>query len=196
MSHALVKSKEKAPREAKKTKDSTFDRIFKFYYSKNRIVLRDKEEEIRDRWYTAWQLLCNTYTRNQVAKGLAKQFGITERQGFQDVDNAMKLFSDPKNTDKLAKRAISEEWTVKGIKKAWDNGDLLSYERLIRRYNRINGLENEENPLSEWIKNQKPVAVLITADPKELEKAAAELMKDVPDVHDIPYQEVEDEEAA
>lgn len=194
MSHALVKSKKDAPIEARRTKDSTFDRIFKFYYSKKKIILRDKEEQIRERWYYAWQLLCNTYTRNQVAQGIARKYEITERQGFIDVDNAMRLFSDPRNTDKMAKRAIAEEWITKGIKKAWDTGDLLSYERLIRRFNRVNGLENEENPMSEWIKKQKPVAVVITADPKELEKMAADLMRGVPDVKDIPYEEVEDEE--
>lgn len=195
MSHALVKDKENAPREAKKTKDSTFDRIFKFYYSKNKIVLSDREEHIRERWYYAWQLLCNAYSRNQVARGLHQKFGISERQGFHDVDNAMMLFSDPRTSDKMAKRAISEEWITKGIKKAWDKQDLLAYERLIRRFNRVNGLENEENPVADWVKNQKPVAVIITADPKQLEKDAAALMKNIPGVEDIPYEEV-DEEAA
>lgn len=194
MSESLIQHKANSPREANKTKDSIFDRIFKFYFSKNNVKLKPAEEKIRERWYFAWQLLCNSYTRTQAAQGLARRFNISARQGFKDVAFAMMLFSDPSQSDKQAKRAISEEWTIKAMKKAERKGDLLALERLIRRYNRINGLELEENPMREWIKKQKPVAVVITADPKELEKMAADLMKGVPDVKDIPYEEVEDEE--
>ncbi len=184
MSQSLVAIKNALPREAKKKGDTTFDRIFKYYFEKKKsIKLTDKEEAIRNRWYFAWQLLCNAYTRNQVALALKKKFELkSEKTGFNDVDSAMRLFSDPKNGDKQAKKAISEELILKGIKKAWDTENLDAYERLITRFNKVNGLENEENPIGDWMKRQKPIAIVFSSDENVLKKQADDLMRGIEDI--------------
>lgn len=186
------------PRLAKRTADSRFDRIYKYIYVRNkRVELTEKELELKERWDHIWDLLCGKILtdRKAVLAHHEKYPHLDERTCYVDLRNAKKLFGDGKNGTKEQKRAMVNEWLTNLIEKADKAGDYKAAEKLVLRYTRINGLDATENGLAEFIQKQKPVAVIINADPATLEKAAADLMKGVPGVEDIPYEEVEDESA-
>lgn len=175
---ALVVSKEELPtREAKKANDSTFDRIYKYFHSKSKLELTAEEQEVMTRWEKAWLLLCRHRTRNAVADILMKLFNVGKSTAYDDVRNAMNLFSDPREDMKAAKRAIAEDAILKGADKAWKTGDLKMHKEYMKEYAEINGLKEEsnDNSLAELVKKLKPTQILINFKKEDAEEEAERL---------------------
>lgn len=189
---AIAPSREGQSRSANRTEDTTFDRIWKYYFDeKNWIQLKRSEEVIRQRWELAWQMLCGEMLSNRlVAIRISKKFGISVRQGYEDVKNAITLFgSDPRKATKEAKREIVSEWIRKAIKKADAAGDLESLSRLFIRYNKLHGLEDHSDQgIAELLQKLKPHIIEFNADPETLEKQAQELIQDV-EFEDVTNEE-------
>lgn len=160
------------PREANKTKDTTADRIYKYYHNnKSRIELSEAEIVIRDRWEKAWLLLCRNRTQKQVVDLIMRLFNVGKSVAYDDVRNAMMLFSNPQNDLKDAKRLIAETMVLNGADKCWKKGDMDGYHKFTKLYidiNKING--DEGNSMAEMLKKLKPQQIIIVADPEELEK--------------------------
>lgn len=180
-------------REAKKTADTTFDRIYKYYFGKKAVELSEKQEAIRDRWEKAYAMLCDMKTPRKVAAMLHKLYGVDPRTGYNDIRNSMMLFGDPQIGMKSAKRAITNEWITKGIEKAWKDDDMQSYDRLISRYININGISSDQdNPIADLLRKLKPTKIEFSLeDPDKLKKEADKLMRDV---EDIDHEEIFDED--
>lgn len=179
----------------KKTNDSTFDRIYKYYFNqKTNVALSATEEAIRERWDFAWKLLANMFTRRQVVEAMTQRFSdIHKAIAYDDMNKAMMLFGDPRNANKEAKKALSEEWITKGIKKAWDDQDLDAYERLIGRYNKLNKLEDEENEgLGSILKNLKANQIIIVSEHKDLEEEVNRMQEEL--TNDVEFTEFDDED--
>ena len=158
-------------------------------------MLSEKEEAIRQRWEMAWMMDTTLLNRYKIAKRLAKKYGITTQTGFSDIRKARLLFSDPTQQNKDAQRAIMNHLLENMIRKTIAREDLKTAEKLILRYDKLNGLSVEkENPLGEFIKTQKPAMIVFNADPETLRKQAEELMKDVEDVDHEEINETEPEE--
>lgn len=193
MESSLVKKDPTLPRSARRTGDSTVDRIWKYYYdTKTNITLNDKEEQIRERLEHVWKLMGNILTRPQIVKKQEIKFGISQKQAYLDIEKAKLLFGDPEDTSKKAKIAIVSHWLEKAMRKALKNDDLKAFEKLVFRYSRINGLDEKENTLLEdLIKNEKPAAIIFSSDADILKKQAEDMVKDVPTV-DISHQEVDE----
>lgn len=182
-------NKPKKYREAKKTADTTFDKIYKFYFGKKDYPLNGVENEIRERWHTAWNMLCEAKSRGKIVAFLTQNYDIGSRTAYSDISNAMRLFGNPEIGKKAAKRAIVNEWIIKGIEKAWDNDDMLAYERLIGKYGKINGLEaDQDNPIADLLTKLKPTKIEFTLKPEQLQAEADKLIEDVIDVEhkDLP----------
>jgi hypothetical protein len=181
------------PREAKKTNDSTFDRIYKFYFGKVRIELTPAEIRIRDRWDMCFKLLCNMHTERKVVQLLQKKFDITISVAYNDVRNTKALFGDSKNVDREFKRKQSEEWTLWGIKQAKKDNNLEALDKLVGRFNKINGLDVEsDNEYADMVKKLTPTALVFVLDTKQLQKEADSLMDKIPSV-DADFEDVSDE---
>lgn len=178
---ALTSHKSDGLREARKTSDSVFDRIYKFYFNKKTTIALTREEEaVRERWDFAWKMLAGMYTKRQVVEGVIQKFDVRKSIAYDDVTNCMMLFGDPRNANKDAKRALAEEWIIKGIKKAWDDQDLDAYERLIGKFNKINQLEEENTDgLADLLKNLRPTQIVIVAKRDDLNKEIEALQKEV-----------------
>jgi len=187
MSSAIVGDKSHLPIHQRRTRDSKFDRIWKYYYlTDKQVQLTKKEEELRKRWELAWMMDCSLLSKQKIARRISKRFDISERQGFKDVQMARLLFSDPTQNNKDAQRAIMSNLIELLIKKAVANKDFKAAEKLILRYDKINGLSAErENPVAEFMQRQKPVAIVFNSDPETLKKQAEELMQDVQDVDHV-----------
>lgn len=191
MSSVIVGDKSKLPVHAKRTADKSFDRIWKYYYlTENNVKLSEKEEEMRQRWELAWQMDCTFLSRFKIAKRIEKKFGVSVRTAYEDIKMARMLFSDPTQQNIEAKRAILNHNLEISLRKARARGDDLAVERLAHRYSKINGLDfKEADPISDFVKNQKPAKIVFDSDPEVLKKQAAEL------VQDIEFEEVDESEA-
>jgi hypothetical protein len=193
---ALVTRDPDAKREARKTKDSTMDRIWKYYHDKKRITVLDPDEErIRERIEKAWFLLCNHKGTKEATEALEKLFGIKRSVAYDDVRNAMMLFGDPRVDMKDAKRAIAETVIMRGAEKAWEAGNLEMHHKYMKLYSDINMLTaKDDDRMADALRKMRPVAVVFVAERSQLEQQAADLMKDVP-AEDTDYEEVKDEES-
>jgi len=188
---SLISQKKNSPREANKTGDNLFDRIYKYYYNRKTIVaLTADEEAIRERWDFAWKMLSNMYATRQVVEALGQKFGKNKDTCYDDLKKAMMLFGDPRLANKEAKRILSEDWIIMGIRKAWETNDLDAYERLIARFNKINRLEDDSalSELSDNLKNMVPHTIIITSDSNDLIKQARKIQADL--VRDIEHEDV------
>jgi hypothetical protein len=178
-SSALVEHKEDLPtREAKKSTDSEFDRIYKYFHSKSRIELTPGEQQVMERWEKAWFLLLRNRTRNQVAQILCKLYNVSRSTAYDDVRNAMNLFSDPREDMRAAKRAIAEDNLLKGAERAWKNGNLDMHLKYMDKYAEINGLKEPggDSSLEELIKKFKPQQIIMNFRAEDLQ-AEAERMR-------------------
>lgn len=186
---ALVKSNyAELPRQANKTKDSTFDRIYKYYHSdKSRIELTPDEIKIRERWEKSWLLLCRHRTRKQTADIIEKLYGVGRSVAYDDIRNSMMLFSNPQNDLKDAKRAIHEEMALRGADRCWKNGDMDGYWKFVKEYREVNNLgELEGDGMAELLKKLKPMQITIVATMQELENEAKSLQDEI--TLDIEHQ--------
>lgn len=192
---ALVKSNyDNLPREAKKTADSKFDRIWKYYHNnKTRVELTDEEQRIRERWEKAWMLLCRNRTQKDAADLIMRLFNVSRSVAFDDVNNAMMLFSNPNADLKEGKRAIAENALMRGADKAWKEGNMDMYLKFYSKYIEINGLTvQEDDKMKDILKHLKPTTLVFVTSPEQLKAQADELIKDIPAV-DTNFEEVPDE---
>ncbi len=167
-------------REARKTNDSTFDRIYKSLFGKQNYELTEKEKEIAARWDFAWLQLCDMKPMNKVVDALCERFSVGKSVAYDDVSNAMALYGDPRKHVKEAKRSIAEQAILRALEKAWNDNNLDAYERLMGKYIAINGLDKESNnELSDLVKKLRPTALVFTLTPEQLKKEADSLISDV-----------------
>ncbi len=187
---AIAGHKSKLPRTAKRRGDSTMDRIWKYYYVKEKnIKLSAKEEQIRQRWELAWLMDSTLLTGKKIVLRLVRKFGITERQGYFDIKNARLLFSDPSQQNKEARRLIMSNLLEGMIRKAVAQDNFKAAERLMLRYEKINGLDKDDNnEFAEMLRKQKPAQIIFSIDPEVLKKNAAKLIEDV---EDVEFEEME-----
>jgi len=179
-------------RSANKTNQSTVNRIYDYYHSDSRLELDEDETAIMHRWEKAWLLLCRHRTPKTVAELLVKLFGIKRSTAFDDVRNAMDMFSDPRKDLTAAKRAIAEDGILKGADKAWKTGDLKMHAEYMKQYIEINGLKNassQDSALADLIKNLKPQQIVITSTKEEATKQAEQLRDSL--MQYIPFEIVE-----
>lgn len=164
-------------REAKKTKDSTFDRIWKYYHSsKTKIVLDEEEEDIRMRWEAAWFMLCRAKNQKDVADFMEVKFFISKSIAYDDVKNAMRLFGDPRENVKDAKRAIAETMALKGMELALQLGSLEMHDRYLQKYIEINKLKEDDLPgMEEFKKKFRPTKIILVSKPDDLLNEAQKL---------------------
>lgn len=184
---ALVKSNyAELPREARKTADSTFDRIYKYYHNdKTRIELTEEEQGIRDRWEKAWLLLSRHRTQKAVVDLLERLFKISKSVAYDDLRKAMMLFSNPQADLKDAKRAIAETMAMNGADKCWKANDMEGYHKFLKLYMEVNKLDIQDDDLSGLLKKLKPTQVLIVATKEDLEVEAEKLREEI--THDTEF---------
>jgi phosphoribosylpyrophosphate synthetase len=178
----LPKDYKERPREAKKTKDSTFERIWKYYHnSKTRIELEDWEDDIRIRWEAAWFMLCGSKNQKEVADFMEAKFLISKSVAYDDVRHAMRLFGDPRQDARAAKRAIAETITLRMMDKTENSGAWDLHERYLQKYMDLNGLKDKgaDAKLEDLIKKLKPQQIILVSSPEELEAKANALQDEL-----------------
>jgi len=167
-------------RSADRVNDTTFERIWKFYYdNKNSITLKPKEEEIRTRLINIWGHLADILTDRKAVLAHMKWceengYSVKESIAYEDLKYAKMLFGDRNKQSKAAQRAISSEILLNAIHDCVKKKKHMSAARLIKEYNELNDLKNHANTdPKEW----KPINISFSGDPETLKKQLAELRK-------------------
>jgi hypothetical protein len=186
-------SKPMSLRSADRVNDSTFTRIWKFYYEKSDIELKEKEEEIRHRLVNIWRLLADVLTDRQAVlahmqwcrdEGLE----ISERTAYEDLRFTKMLFGDSAKQSKAMQKAIVNEWLIWGINKAKKDGSLKAFALLIRRYNALNALEGDQSASGA----RPPIQIVFDSDPQTLKNQMDELRRkaEAANAKDVDFTEV------
>jgi hypothetical protein len=182
---------DKLPREAKKTADSKFDRIYKYFFNSKttRIDLTEEEQEISQRWERAWLFLCRHRTRKQVADLLMRQYNISRAVAYDDIANAMRLYEDPKEDVKRAKRAIVEDAILKGMDKAWKSGNEELRLKWVAKYIELFELDKADSTnLNSLADKFKPHQIIIVSDTESLQKQARKMQEEL--AEDVEFTRV------
>lgn len=183
-----LKKLEGEGRAAEMSGDTTFDRIWKYYHdSKKKIVLTHEQEHIRERWEKAWFLLFRNRSQKQVVDLMEKLFKISKATAYDDVRQAMALFSNPQEQMKNAKRLIAEEGILRTIKLAEKSGDLEAANKGWDKYIKLNQLDKPDVADAEKMRKQVPAQVIIVAKETELKKMVQDMQEKLAD--DIEYEE-------
>jgi len=169
-------------REAKRLNDTSFDRLWRYYYDVNReVVLTEKEEQIRRRLSNVWDLLTGKILNDKKAVKAHIQWcldnviEISERTAYDDLKRAKQLFGDPRVNAPAFEKVRISTILLDLIEVAKDAGDLDNAQKLIRRYNAVNGLEDDIK-----IHTPRPaITINFNSDEETLKRQADELMKDV-----------------
>lgn len=167
-------------RSADRINDTTFERIWKYYYDqKNSIDLKPKEEEIRQRLVNIWGHLADILTDRKAVLAHIKWcedqgYSVKERVAYEDLKHAKMLFGDRNKQSKAAQRAISSEILLDAIREAVKKKKHMSAARLIKEYNELNDLKNHSN---EDPQKWKPITIVFDADPETLKEQMNKLRK-------------------
>jgi len=197
MDSAITGDKSNLPTSLRRTDDTTFDKIFKFYNdTKVQTKLSEAEETIRQRWELAWLKRSKLMPKRMIVKRLCKKFGISERTAYDDIKSTELLFGDPEEQNKEAKRTIMSNLIEKAMRKALKYDDFKAFEKLTLRYAQYNDLNKSDDLFAKYIKGKKPVAIVFSTDPETLKNQANELMADVEDVdfEDVTHESGKDSE--
>jgi hypothetical protein len=167
-------------REAKRINDSNMDRLWKYLYEpKKNVELTVFEEDMKLRLENIWFLLTGKVLNDRRAVKAhidwcnKHSLQISERTAYEDVRRAKALYGDPRMGNAIYEKKRISEVLLDLIRAAKAISDLDNAQRLIRRYNAVNGLEDN-------IKTQlprAPITINFNSDPETLKKQAAELMK-------------------
>jgi hypothetical protein len=189
-----------ALREAKRIKDSSFARLWKYLYEPDKAVdLTELEYDQLRRLSNVWDLLTGKILNDRKAV-LAhvtwckeKCMDISERTAYDDLKRAKFLYGDPRvNTPVFEKARISTIilGQIEQMKTISETGNTIArieaakaINQLTRRYNAVNGLEED-------IKSAIPrpaITITFTSDTETLKRQAAELMNDL--TIDVPHSE-------
>ena len=170
------------------------ERLWRYYYQKEDVLLTEKEEEIRKRVNNIWALQGDFLTDTKCVRAHVKWCAdqgitITERHGWNDLQHSRMLFGNPQVQNKQAKKAVVSEWLLRALEYAWKEKDLQSFERLVNRYNKVNGLEESDEIAGE---NRAPIMINFKASPEVLKRQIEEMRKKAENTQaeDISYDEV------
>jgi len=188
----IKSQKSKMRRQAGRVSDSTFERIYKYYFDRRPIKLHPSEEKIRERWDTAWRLMTKFNTRANVVRKLTEEFSVHRQTAYNDIKSALKLFGDPEDQLKAAHKSLLHEYIVKGLKKAYKSDDLKAYEKMLLRYARLHGLDKDVSGV-DYSKLQ-PVTIVFGSNEEDLKKQADDLMSDVPNTEDVNFEVVDEKD--
>jgi hypothetical protein len=193
-------------RSANRVNDSTFERIWKFYYEKTDIELKEKEEEIRKRLTNIWALLGDILTDRKAVQAHIQWcqdngYRIKERMAYEDLRYAKKLFGDRRLQTKSAQRAIMSELLLNRINRLikykdpdtgeiHDVGDDEVLVKLIKEYNELNGLKDNNTMASA---ERVVVNLNFNSDPEKLKEQIAEMRRraESANAQDADFKEVE-----
>ena len=111
--------------------DTTFDKIWAYYKHPGKIVLTDKQEEIKDRWLSLFSLRLNFHSRLQAINAYIEQWKqkgieISLSQAYKDYSASERLFGNVHKADRQASLVILAEYAHKNLLLAFKQKNSLA----------------------------------------------------------------------
>lgn len=201
MKHLTVTESETPLREAKRSNDSHFNRVWKHLYDRRRTVeLSHFEVELLQRWTNVWNLLVGNVLsdRKTVSAHIMwcqSSIGtISERTAYDDIKRAKALFGDPFQSTAIFERKRMSEVLLEQIEclkeiseKGSDDQKIEAAKAitsLTRQFSAINGLDAD----IKQVVPREAITIEFNADPEVLRKQANDLVGDVIDVDSEPVE--------
>lgn len=130
-----------------------FDDIYAWYHDPTgKIELTSKQKEQMERWnfarewYTTWEGVAN----RELVSAIVKQFGISEKQGYVDVQNMKRFYASLENFNKDFEKVMMLERLRKQKRRLQADGSvkaeiaLIKLEELLAK---VGGLFEPENQI-------------------------------------------------
>ena len=105
------------------TGDTTLDKIWAHYKNPKQYALTELQEQVKERWLTAWKLLAKKKYKSKVARVLCDMYGVSTAQAFRDIRNAEALLGKALKADRDGQLALLYQFALEGFKKAMNAGD-------------------------------------------------------------------------
>lgn len=135
-----------------------------FYQSDLPIQLTEEEEKIRQRFLVVQAQRLKGATTPQIIQKLQKDFGVSERQCYYDLKNALALFGDLSRVEKDAVRAMAYEQALKVYRRAMKADDLREANRAIKNMIQVYGLDREDPDIPDFEKLNPSLYVTVLDD--------------------------------
>lgn len=127
------------------TKDTHFENVLASYLNEREIKLSPLEEEMKQRWETAFSLLLNTKGREESVRILKGKFNISLATAYRDINRALSLFGDITKSRKEGWRYVIFEYNQKLLQMAEKAQDLHSMGKCLDRMIKLAELDKEES---------------------------------------------------
>lgn len=174
--------------------DTTFDRIYKYYFHEHSCKLSEKQDEIRQRWAKAWDMMANFKSRKTVETFLINNYGISDVTARQDIKNAEMLFQDPLEGSRQIHRTKVNLWLEKLMEKLFLAEDYERIDSLIGKYIKNNGTEGDNSIVEQLMKKRLPIAIVFTSDDAALDREANETVREFEDVLEIDHLIIDEQQ--
>ena len=128
-------------------KVTTLDKIRKYYLKgEDSVRLSEKQDEIRQRIYKAWNLLINYHSREQGMKVLMTEYNCSRAQAYRYVNDALSVFGNPIANQKEAKRYLIEEDLMRLQQRAIKDKDGYLELAVIKQRIKLGGFDKDTDP--------------------------------------------------
>ncbi len=174
-----------------------FENILASYDPESRIKLSKHEQELKNRWKSAYNMLTQWTDKTRVAAMLEDQHEISTASAYRDMANAIRLYGSFAKADKEGYRHIMIIKREQLMEIALDRDELDIVERCLTKLENLYGLHDDELQFNlEKIEN---LNLEVTIHDKSVKQLDALIKKggvlDFNDIQDIEYEEVEEPKA-
>ena len=140
--------------------DTTLEKI-RLYYLSDENKLSDHDEQVRQRWESAYSMLINQNgIESDVVKMLMKVHDISQMQAYRDVHNCTRCFGPVRGMDRQSLRNMVTQWAIEDYRKASVMNDFRAKDKALDKIIKANNLDKEDMELPDPSKIQPPVQLL------------------------------------
>lgn len=129
--------------------DTTFDKVWAYYKSPDKIVLTKKQNEKRERWLTLFTLRLNFHSRLQAINAYKEQqelLGnyISQSQLYKDMTKAERLFGEVHKSERKASLVILAEYAQKVFLMAMKQKNPVAAAQALTKLEKYLEIDKEE----------------------------------------------------
>lgn len=121
-------------------KKDEFDRIREYMFTGGKKKLSARDEELLKKLDAINQLLVNGYSVNNCSKKIQMDFGISHVHAYRLIQKTQTLYGNAEQSSKEGKRYVLYEMYMRAAKKAYEIGDMQSYNHACDSIAKLYGL--------------------------------------------------------
>lgn len=180
--------------KARRTNDSTFDKIYAYYINSKKYTLTEKQNKLKDRWLAAFTLRKKFNSKTECVNILVEMYKISHVQAYIDIKNSEKLFGIIMKADRDGSLAILLEYSHAFLKMAIDAKDLKAIGKALELMGKYSDID-KENAINYNPDKLENNPIKMTIDKKVKEALLDHLVKGSLNLNNLvvtDYEEIED----